>query len=97
MEWKDVTSYSQKETDRTPRSYKSQVGPFRVCVHRHIAYPSNAWLLTTYPDIFSNEELRSIDLGEAMSQAKAKLQVVLQGVVDELSVPDTQPTEGSRL
>lgn len=46
MEWKDITSYSQRDKERIPRVWECKLAPnISVTVHKHIYY-GNAWLLS---------------------------------------------------
>lgn len=54
MHWKDITSYSQGEKDRTPRSFVVNVGGLRIVVTRHIYAKKDEWVLNCSPwfDLF---------------------------------------------
>lgn len=46
MEWKDITSYSQRDKERIPRVLECKLAPnISVTIHRHIYY-GNEWLLS---------------------------------------------------
>jgi len=44
-QWKDITSYSQGDTNRTPGSWEMSVGSLRIVVTRHIDHDPTDWLL----------------------------------------------------
>ena len=46
--FKDVTSFSQGATDRTPRTFVAEAGDLRIVVTRHIDYPGQ-WVLQCDP------------------------------------------------
>ena len=60
MEWKDGSSYSRGDTERTPSVWVCRAGVIRVVVHRHIHYPKDTWLLSCDP-FFNNKELPEKD------------------------------------
>lgn len=68
MKWQDTTSYSQAETDRTPRVWTARAGCFAIKVHRHIHYEPDAWLLSC-DGIVEMRELSSTDIGDAKREA----------------------------
>ncbi len=82
--WKDISSYSRGDTERTPRTYQLQL-PFHVIitVTRHRDYPSNQWLIlipifnVEYPSDFSN-------ISDAQNEAIELARQGLTGVLDAL-------------
>ena len=57
MNWKDVTSYSRSQTDRTPTAFEAICGPLRlVIVSNHLHYPG-VWLACCWP-LFQDKQLR---------------------------------------
>lgn len=83
MKWEDVTSYSQGEKDRTPRSFQCQASWLRIKVHRHMDYPGK-WLLSTVPSLFDSDVLSAADIDVAKSEALERVRVSLQKVLDSL-------------
>lgn len=59
-------------------------GRFRLTVHRHIDYENDQWLASA-AGLFNCFKLKSKSLEEAKTQAKAKLQVILQEAIDEIA------------
>lgn len=49
MRWKDITSYSKDEKDRTPRSFAANVGGLRIIVTRHFYAKKDEWVLFCSP------------------------------------------------
>jgi excinuclease UvrABC ATPase subunit len=45
LKWKDITSYSRSDADRTPRSYEAIAGAVRVVVTRRIDLRPTDWLI----------------------------------------------------
>jgi len=84
-EWKDITSFSQGEKDRTPRTWQIQVGRVRVVVTRHIHYSPTAWLLRC--ENFGIEEvLASSDIEDAKKEALATIRSILSGALAYLDL-----------
>jgi hypothetical protein len=77
--WKDVSSFSRGETDRTPKQWEATVGRFRLRVYRSRDYGQDTWLAYCVPNVFSDIVLRSSDIDEA----KQEVVDILRGVVDE--------------
>ena len=49
VEWRDVSSYRQGERGKVePRCWETDVGAFRVVVHRNIHYPPDVWLVSIH-------------------------------------------------
>lgn len=68
MGWKDITSYSQGETDRGPRVMVLVGHDVRVTVHRHRHYDPDVWLLSCHP-FFDCKVLNNKELEEAKAEA----------------------------
>lgn len=49
MEWKDISSYSRSDTDRTPKTWALQAEGLKIVVTRHVNYAPDAWLLCCQP------------------------------------------------
>lgn len=80
-EWKDKAKrYDNPEIE----SAEARFGMYRLIVHRHIHYAPDAWLASCSPSVFAGIEMASKELGEAKSQAKAKLQTILETALKEL-------------
>lgn len=70
MNWKDVTSYTLSQTDRTPTSFEAICGPLRlVIVSNHLHYPGG-WLACCYP-LFQDKQLP-----DAKTQEDAQAEIV---------------------
>ena len=79
VHWKDVSSWSRDEKDRSqPKAWEAQIGMFRLTVHRHIYYPPDTWLASCRPDVFDKLELRSKGVFEAKCEAVAKLRAICE-------------------
>lgn len=81
--WEDTTSYS-RGGDRTPRSWTTYVGSFRITIHRHIDYEPDVWLVSTVPDVLYKMPLASKNVEAAKVQAVAMLQSELQDAIDDI-------------
>lgn len=68
MEWKDTTSYSRGQVDRTPTAFTAQCGPIRLVVtSSHIHYPGK-WVAHGFP-LFENKVLDAKTCEEAQAEA----------------------------
>ena len=75
MIWKNVTTISQ-DAKHGPSVYETQLGRFRLVVHRHIHYPANVWLASC-ESVLNKRELASRDIEDAKSEAVEMLRVIL--------------------
>lgn len=50
MIWRDITSFSRDEKDRTPRTFQADVLGTRLIVTRHIDYPGK-WCVVSHGDV----------------------------------------------
>lgn len=82
--WKNETTYSKGEKDRTPRVWRRWDGILCMSVHRHIHYPETQWLLSCAP-WFDNRELASLDVDDAKAEAEALVVQVLEGALRSLT------------
>lgn len=100
---KDRTTYSQRNTDRTPRIIDfvlSEAG-IKYTVHRHIDYPGT-WLLSCN-GYFDKEDLHTDDFNKAATKAtnsmldKLKANITkLSVAVDEIERSITEKKEGEQ-
>jgi hypothetical protein len=85
MQFKDISSYSQGETDRSPRVLRAEInGWLVITVHRHIRFPKDQWLLSS-PGLFELWSLKSKDLKAAQSEAVAIVRERLQSALAALA------------
>ncbi len=71
MLWKDISSYSQRDTSpRAPRTFELNLGGLRLCVTRHIHFEPTEWVLTCAP-WFSNQVVGTGTAEEAQAAALA--------------------------
>jgi hypothetical protein len=86
--WKDVSSYSRDDKDRTPVSWQLKVGSMAVVVTRYIYAAKDEWTLSC-PPFYNHKVLQSKDIDEAKSEAIAMvmthLDVALQHICEVLT------------
>lgn len=83
MQWKDTTSYSQREVDRVPRSWSCDIAKTDVTIFRHIHYPPDIWLIKcNYLGI--KRELSSKEVEAAKSEAVALVKGEIEKKIAEL-------------
>lgn len=66
--WKDISSYSRNDKDRTPKTWEFAGVGVRVVVTRHMDYSPDVWLARCEP-YFSIVELKSKDIAAAKNEA----------------------------
>lgn len=66
--WKDETSFSRGETDRTPKTWVLKIGTLRLVVTRHIHFKPYEWVTTCNP-FFDNRRLSSMEVDDAKTEA----------------------------
>jgi len=81
--WRDVSSFSQGEKDRTPRTWHAQFGRFKMTLTRHSRHAPDAWVATV-DGVFERREMGSKDVREAACQARAMLQDELETAIKAL-------------
>ena len=77
MKWKDTTSYSREDKERIPVIWLCSAGDISVCVHRHIYYPPDQWLLTCRP-FFDKYELPDKNIDDVKKTALGMVAVKLR-------------------
>lgn len=85
MEWKDVSSYRQREQDRTPNTFHADAGGIRISVHRHIHYKPTDWLLTAQP-WFNCTVLKSISADGAKLEAGYNVREKIKAALEATAV-----------
>jgi hypothetical protein len=85
VKWKDITSYSQSEKDRTPRTFQWCLPHYiRVTVTRHRDYDPDVWLLGV-PGIINQKILcRGDNPNEAQRLAVDDVTAFFQSLVNAL-------------
>ena len=49
MKWKDNTFYSRDDKERISSVWNYSIGGIVICIHKHIHYAKDQWLLTCTP------------------------------------------------
>jgi len=81
VEWKNVTSYSRGEKDRTPRVWDARIGQFRLSVHRHIYFKPDVWLCSCH-GICDCQPLESKDIDQAKVEALQMFRAILAKAIE---------------
>lgn len=84
MQWKDISSYSQRDTDRTPKTWELKVARLTVIVTRHIHHAPDAWVLSCDP-FCSAFEIGNGTADEAKSAAVEFVRKNLEKCIAELT------------
>ncbi len=83
MKWSDATSYSRKDTDRTPRAWLAKAGALRIVVTRHCHHDPDVWTLSCDP-FFETRELKSKDIEKAKREALDLVDIELSAAFVEI-------------
>jgi len=84
MEWKNCSSYSRGQKDRTPTAWEIKAEDIRICVHRHIHYPKDQWLLSCAP-FYDLYELPYTDVDQAKGAALNMVIIKLRDAAEAFS------------
>ena len=85
LNWKDVSSQSKSDKVRTPNSFETHCGQFRLCVHYYHGY-GNMWFVSCYPPtLFSQHSLKSTDIKDAKAEATIILKKILTEALEDLN------------
>lgn len=81
LNWRDVTSYRQGDTERVPRTWELKLEElkYKVIVTRHRHY-ENTWLLTFRE---ANIELRDLETDD-VEEAKNKALEIVENYLNDL-------------
>lgn len=82
-EWKDVSSRSQGQKDRTPTAWELRTEEIRVTVHRHVYNPA-AWFVSCYDLGIEARELSPKDADGAKAAALNAVKVRLREMLESL-------------
>ena len=83
-EWKDITTYSQRDTERIPRTWKLTLEEinYEIIVTRHIYY-EDTWLLTCRKANIDMLDLKTDDIEEAKEKALKLIYNYLNEFIDK--------------
>lgn len=81
--WKDVSSYSKSDTDRSPKSVELVAGRVRIAVTRYIHNPG-VWHLNCDALRFNYRELESEELEAAKAEALRIVHAELASAAEEV-------------
>jgi hypothetical protein len=86
-EWKDTSSYSRSDTDRTPRTWRMTLKRLSFVVTRHRDYAPDEWVFRCH-ELGLEAKLKSKGQEEAKQEALRIMRRVIKETLDELdSVP----------
>jgi hypothetical protein len=87
MQWKDISSHSQRDTDRTPKTWALNVAGLKVVVTRHIHHAPTDWVLTCEP-WFEQKVISNGTADEAKDAALVAIRSKLAAGLDALMTPN---------
>jgi len=79
--WKDATSYSRADKERTPRVWELQDGRLRILLHRIHDIP-DAWFVSCYLLQISDKALKAKDIEGAKKEAIAIVKKAFNELAD---------------
>jgi hypothetical protein len=91
MQWKDISSFSQGDKVRTPKTFTTKAGKLSIVVTRHIHHAPDVWVLTCEP-WFSKFVAGTGTADEAMDFAVIAVREKLAETIDAL-VPNKMVTD----
>lgn len=83
-EWLDATFYKHNQKHRDPKRFVVALDSLEIVVHRSPYYPPDMWLLTTYPEIFSQHPLNSSDVAVAKEEALKLVREHLESMLKQM-------------
>ena len=83
MEWKDISSFSQSDKVREPRTFEARFGALRIVVTRHIHHSATDWVLICAP-WFDNVVIGSGTSDEAKQSALLAIKNKVSSILREL-------------
>ncbi len=78
-DWKDITTYSQGDKERIPRSWQMDIGMFRLIVTRK--HGLEGWFMDVH-GIISFRRLESEEISDAKLEALAGLKNILKSAFE---------------
>lgn len=84
--FKDVSSFSQSDKERISYSFEYRTKNLRICVHRHIHYPDNVWLLSVHGGVLhvDNLVLKESNIKDAQNEGILYTQSLLNTLLVEI-------------
>jgi len=86
MEWKDITTYSQGDTENIPRWWKAKIKPLGLKVgHYHIDYrDGKTWIMHCKP-WFDTHILKAKNLEDAKKESIQLVKTFLDNIQEQLN------------
>jgi hypothetical protein len=81
--WKDISTFSQGDTDRTPNAFQLNAGAVRIVVHHHI-YHRDAWLVSCHELRLDCRDLDAATADEAKRKAVEVVRARLEESLEQL-------------
>lgn len=85
LKWRDETSFSRHEADRTPKTWTLEAAPLKLVVHRHLHYPGS-WLVSVRGmDSIDMRPLKAKDSEAAKVEAVGIVVAALRSALSRLN------------
>lgn len=79
--WKDK---QQSYTNKTVVASEIQYGIFNICIHHHIHYEPDDWLVTCH-ELAIKKLLKSKDLNDAKKEVEVMIKEILDNAIKDIS------------
>jgi hypothetical protein len=81
--WKDVSSFSRNDTERTSKTFEIRLNNFVLIVTRHIHYPADAWVGRCH-ELSFQKQLGSMQIEEAKTELVDRIKEILKAEISAL-------------
>lgn len=81
LNWKDISSFSHRDTNRETKTVEANAGVVRLVVTRHIDYPGK-WVVKS--ELTGMRELKADHLDEAKAEAVQRVKSVVEKILKSL-------------
>lgn len=82
-EWRDITSFSQRDTQRIPATFELRVEPIRIVVMRTRDEPGRWWIRCAAMGL--ERRLEAVELRAAKHEALLLVSASLRNILDQIT------------
>ncbi len=83
-QWKDESSWSRNDVERTPKTWCFATEGLRIIVTRHRDYAPTDWVLRVHPSGIVGEQVLPVDINDAKARALKIVREALERALEEL-------------
>jgi hypothetical protein len=85
--WKDTSSFSQSDKDRTPNQFTYQTKSLRIIIHRRM-HMGDLWFWSCYEIGKRDREMLAVTVEQAQKEALRDVRCSVAAMLDELGKPE---------